>query len=113
MSRRYVTLPTGVRVGFTVERSNMLTDSPLRRGVYVGSTGLRGDRTTFSFWVVDSTGTRIAFSDFVPGTKKGGDVDVVTLRALLAGAGKILRELDPQPKEPKNAVADYHGELAA
>lgn len=78
----------------------------------MGSTGLRGDRTTFSFWVVDSTGTRIAFSDFVLGTSKGRDLDAVTLRALLAGAGKVLRELDPQPRESKNAVAEYHGDLA-
>lgn len=111
--RRYATLPDGRKVAFTVERSSIVADQPIERGVYIGTIGgLSGSRPTFSLWVVDSTGTRVAHTDYIRGTKHG-EPDVVTLRAVLVAAGKILRDVDPQPGEPNNIVASYHGELAA
>lgn len=112
-TRRFVKLPTGQRLTITVERSSMVSDPSLRRGVYIGNIGgLAGSRATFSLWVIDSSGTRIAHTDYVKGTKRG-EPDVVTLRAVLLAAGKILHDIDPQPGEPTNMAASYHGELAA
>lgn len=84
-------------------------ESPAKRGVYLAIRGIP-DAEHSAYAVIDSSGRQIASICPVPMESWESARPALSVRsAVLAAAGKLLGECDPQPTDAPSVIADYLG----